>query len=113
MKISEYLMTFRDQYGNGLPDENGNKSIFAFADRIECADGFSFSAQATKAAYCSPRKNIGPWGAVEVGFPSAEPEFIMEYAENKDDPTRTVYAYVPVELVEKLIAAHGGMKDAK
>ena len=78
--------------------------------RIICKDGFSLSVQATRGAYCSPRTNVGPWHAVEVGYPSSIPEFIMEFAENKEDPTDTVYGYVPIELVEKLIEFHGGQQ---
>ena len=36
-------------------------------------------------------------------------EYIMGYAENEDDPTETVYGYVPVVLVEKLINLHNGV----
>ena len=38
---------------------------------------------------------------VECGFPNAVPEFILEYADDIENPTDTVYAYVPVELVNK------------
>ena len=34
----------------------------------------------------------------------------MRYCEDPETPTETVYGYVPIELVETLIAAHGGMK---
>jgi hypothetical protein len=37
-----------------------------------------------------------------------EPE-LMEYAEDPVDPTGTVYGWVPVELVNKLIDKHGGI----
>jgi len=33
----------------------------------------------------------------------------LEYAENGDRPTETVYAYVPASLVTLVIAKHGGM----
>jgi hypothetical protein len=64
--------------------------------------------QATHGAYCSPRRNLGPWYEVEVGFPSAKPELIADRAENPDDYTETVYGYVDIALVEQLIALHGG-----
>jgi hypothetical protein len=110
MNLNEYLMSFRDEEGFGPPDEKGYKSTFPLAKRITCADGFSLSVQATHGAYCSPRRNVGPWYEVEVGFPSAEPEFIMEHADDKDKPTDTVYGYVPIEKVQALIDLHGGMK---
>ncbi|CAB4197470.1 hypothetical protein UFOVP1309_16 [uncultured Caudovirales phage] len=81
---------------------------FPIAKRITCKDGFSLSVQATHGAYCLPRTNIGPWIKVEVGYPSSIPEFIMEFAEDQESPTDTVYPYVPIKLVEKLIQFHGG-----
>ncbi len=113
MTLNEYLMSFRDGVGMCPPNEKGYKSSFPIAARITCKDGFSLSVQANKATYCSPRENLGPWYEVEVGFPSAKPEFIMEYAETPDEPTQTVYGYVPIELVEQLIAHHGGMEESK
>ena len=34
----------------------------------------------------------------------------MEYVEDYDNPTYTVYAYVPVEVVQEVIEKHGGIK---
>lgn len=80
--------------------------------RLECVDGFSVSMQADEFKYCSPRDNSGPWYKVELGFPSAVPtDEVMEYAENKDDPTGTVYGYVPIQVVARLIDEHGGLKE--
>jgi hypothetical protein len=76
---------------------------------IRCADGLEFSAQASVGHYCSPRKNLGPWVAVEVGFPTQRVEEFMEYAENPAAPTDTVYGWVPVEVVEAVVRAHGGL----
>ena len=86
-------------------------SINTPVKRIHCVDGFNLSVQASRGAYCSPRENVGPWSMVEVGFPSAEPELIMEYAEQSEDPTGTVYGYVPIGLVEELIELHGGQQQ--
>jgi hypothetical protein len=77
--------------------------------RITCADGLSFSAQANEGAYCSPRDGVGPWVSVEIGFPSVVVEELMQYAENPEDPTGTVYGWVPVEVVESVIEKHGGL----
>ena len=76
---------------------------------IHCKDGFHLSVQARSTSYCAPRDDHGPWLLVEVGFPSATPEFIMDHCEDPENPTGTVYAYVPIGLVEKLIDYHGGM----
>lgn len=75
---------------------------------IKCKDGFIISVQANHNCYCSPRFDDVDWYEVECGYPSKEPEFIMEYAEDVGNPTGTIYAYVPIELVEKLLELHGG-----
>jgi len=113
--------------------------------RIKCADGFSLSVQASWGHYCRdatgkrPNMDSGdytaaggatlPFTAVEIGYPSVQPEPWRctawadgydvhddhgtcdgweRYAETSDDPTETVYAFVPVEMVRALIALHGG-----
>lgn len=92
MNINEYL--------------KGNKNFLAPA--IVCANGFKMSVQASAGHYCSPRNDVGPWASVEVGFPSAKCEELMPYAENAEEPCDTVYGYVPVEVVEQVIANNGG-----
>jgi hypothetical protein len=105
MSVNDYLMSQRD-----LNDPKvGSDYTFPLAKRIECADGFSISVQASHGAYCSPRTNVGPWSQVECGYPSAIPHGIMEYAEDAERPLDTVYGYVPISLVDALIAEHGGM----
>lgn len=78
------------------------------APRIRCRDGFTMSVQASEFHYCTPRNNTGPWVCVEVGFPSQKEDLLMEYAEDPDHPTETVYGYVPVEIVIEIIEKHGG-----
>lgn len=102
-KLNNYLMSAKPHLGSREDDDS-----FPIVPRIECRDGFSLSVQTNQGTYCSPRVNYGPWYAVEVGFPSATPELIMDYAEDAERPTETVYGYVPIELVEQLIDAHGG-----
>ncbi len=83
---------------------------FRSAPKIVCADGFSLSVQASRYHYCAPRDSEGPWYQVEVGFPSAKAEELMQWCESPDSPTETVYGYVPIEVVESLIDKHGGIK---
>ena len=104
--INGYLIASRDMNDERVISDDS----FPIAKRITCMDGFSLSVQANCGAYCEPRTNNGPWYTVEVGFPSAEPDLIMDYAETREAPTETVYGYVPVELVEQLIEMHGGFK---
>ena len=45
------------------------------------------------------------------GYPSVIEEELLDYAEDRLRPTKTVYGYVPVGLVEKIINKHGGIAD--
>jgi hypothetical protein len=105
MDLNNYLTSQRDINNPDVISEH----TFPTVKRITCKDGFSVSVQANHGAYCRPRRNIGPWHEVECGFPSSVPELIMGYAETPESPTETVYGYVPIELVEKLIELHGGI----
>ena len=81
--------------------------------RLHCNDGFSMSVQAHEYNYCSPRVDPADtdyYFEVEVGFPSEREELLMEYVEDYDNPTGTVYSYVPVEVVQEVIEKHGGIK---
>lgn len=77
---------------------------------IVCKDGFSISVQAHARGYCLPRDNIGPYVAVECGFPSGPvtPEMMAFIERGWTEPTESVFAYVPVAIVRELIAMHGG-----
>ena len=90
--------------------------------RACCADGYSVSIQAKYGSYCSPRPGgdafgmggahesyAGPFYKVELGFPSAHDPMLDEWCEDPDNPTDTVYGYVPAQVVRDLIASHGGM----
>ena len=79
--------------------------------RVVCADGFSMSVQADEFTYCSPRDSVGPWHSVEIGFPSERVEKLMEWAEDDDKPTETVYGWVPLEVVAEVVEDHGGFKE--
>lgn len=80
--------------------------------RIYCKDGFSVSVQGgTEFHYCTPRKHCNQYECVELGCPSAEDTLIKDYAEEPSKPTKTVYGYVPIEIVEELIEKHGGITE--
>ena len=89
--------------------------------RVRCQDGFTMSVIAHAGAYCTPRPDWdstppgfdGPFTQLEVGFPSQRPEPWDQWAAHADDgdredPTDTVYGYVPVQMVRDLIEMHGG-----
>jgi hypothetical protein len=79
-------------------------------EKVVCADGFEMSVQASATAYSIPRMTDAPtYIQVEVGFPSEAEELLTRWAEDEEDPTGTVYGYVPVNVVTNVIAKHGGI----
>ena len=102
-------MSLKEIVERGMRDEKYMPT--GVSNHLVCADGFRLSVIAGGGAYSTPRDGA-PYVAVEVGFPSSRPEpwegVWRAFAEDEDDPTETVYGYVPVDLVEALIAAHGG-----
>jgi hypothetical protein len=82
--------------------------------KVVCADGFSMSVQAHSGGYCTPRTTGATrYTAVEVGFPSDPEELLMEYCEDRENPTETVYGWVPSQTVALVIAKHGGMVEGE
>tara|TARA_R110000824_G_scaffold67377_8_gene174611 strand:+ start:45252 stop:45560 length:309 start_codon:yes stop_codon:yes gene_type:complete len=78
--------------------------------KVVCLDGFVMSVQAHEGAYCSPRIDYAErYTAVEVGYPSEEEPLIMEWAQNKNKPTDTVYGWVPAYRITLVCAKHGGV----
>lgn len=77
--------------------------------RLHCKDGFSIHISAGEEFYCSPRENRkdGAYQTVEGGLPNQCEELLLPYAEEPDLPTETVYAYVPIEIMDKVIQNHG------
>lgn len=81
--------------------------------RIICKDGFSMSVQASYGHYCQPRINTTEYFEFEIGFPIEEESLILMYAENQDEPTNTVYGYVPEDIVNEVLEKHGGIDEIK
>ena len=84
---------------------------------IICSDGFSMSVQVGYSLYSTPKKVAKRYSAVEIGYPSEHEPLIEEYAEllpffhedEEPDYTDTVYPYVPVAVVDKVLKKHGGI----
>jgi len=91
-----------------------NVNVLARNPRITCTDGFNISVQAHDGAY-SQRNTNGVPVTVECGFPSTTPKTaeLRNYAElcGTSDYTETVYGFVPVEVVQAELDAHGGILD--
>lgn len=75
-------------------------------NHLKCDDGFTMSIQASEYHYCLPRDNEGPYTHVEIGFPSEVEPLLLPYADEPEEPTQTVYGYVPREVVEAVVRKH-------
>lgn len=93
--------------------ENGRQ--FAMPrPHVICRDGFVVSIQANSYTYSAPREDhCGFYSEVELGYPNRYDELLDDYAEDPLHPTYTVYPYVPVEIVDKLLEKHGGIDHWK
>ena len=80
---------------------------------IVCTDGFTMSVQVGYSLYSTPKKVAKRYSEVEIGFPSDHEPLIEKWAENsfeeEPDYTNTVYPYVPVKVVDKVLKKHGGI----
>src|SRR3990172_4400625 len=94
---------------NILSVKGFNPKRTQFVDSLVCADGFTMSVQAGEHLYSTPRSNVQLYHEVEVGFPSKKEKTLMPYAEDSTRSTDTVYGYVPVEIVNAIVDAHGGL----
>lgn len=97
------------------PDKGGD---FPILPGIECHDGFSISVQCHFGAYSQPRVSYyDRYIKVECGFPNGPvPELAEWKYGDKDDRStdmKSVYGYVPIEVVADLLTKHGGIKGAR
>ena len=82
---------------------------------IVCTDGFTMSVQVGYSLYSKPKKVAKRYSEVEIGYPSDHEPLIEEYAECYTfeeldiDFTDTIYPYVPVKIVDKVLKKHGGI----
>lgn len=80
--------------------------------KLELNDGTTMSVQANSFCYCTPRVDSATeYTAVEIGFPNQRVELLMPYAEDKNNPTDTVYGWVPTSILAQIINNAGGVKS--
>ena len=83
--------------------------------QIVCVDGFEMAVQVGSHLYSEPKKVAKRYSKVEIGYPSEREPLIEEYVELSIfdekfvDYTDTVYPYVPVKIVNKVLKKHGGI----
>ena len=114
MKINEFIK--KNLKVKVLNDDPLMKHIMtsSWLPKIVCEDGFTMSVQVGYSLYSTPKKVAKRYSAVEIGFPSEHEPLIEEYAEtfhqeDETDYTDTVYPYVPVAIVDKVLKKHGGI----
>lgn len=98
MGIVEYIRNHRDS-------ETGLTRPFV------CADGVSFSVQASRLHYCSPRETVDPslYKSVEV-LASTELTELSEFFSARYEGDY-LYSFCPIELVNSVIIGHGGINN--
>lgn len=75
--------------------------------RVICNDGFSISVQ--QGSLYHQRE-----GEAELGFPSEIEPMIACYQDDTDnDPRDDVYNFVPLSVVNAVLAKHGGINESK
>jgi hypothetical protein len=97
-------------------DVGGDQHSFSIKlqmPKLYLVDGTTLSVQASALHHCTPQNDVGPYSAVEVGFPSADvPPTWEPYCDGDWVPNgsnRGVFAYVPMIDVMFFIGAHGGV----
>jgi hypothetical protein len=81
--------------------------------KIVCMDGFKMSVQGNEMTYSIPKKVATEFTAMEIGFPSAQEDLIMEFIDRLVlEPTQSVYGYIPIDLIEKIVEKHGGIDES-
>lgn len=106
MTITEYILACQ----LGLTNTEGTH--YGHIPRVVCKDGFSISVQASGSHYSSPKEflSINGWTKVELGYPSEPIPELAEHADGQDpDATEGIWAYTPIEAVEKLLDSHSGI----
>ena len=79
---------------------------------IVCVDGFTMSVQVGYSLYSEPKKVAKRYSKVEIGYPSERESLLEEYVESfyvTPDFTDSIYPYVPVKVVDKVLKKHGGI----
>lgn len=77
-------------------------------------NGGSISIQGSSTHYCNPREDGAVYTELELGFPTEDvklPKSFLKYQENpSEDPTKSVFGYVPVETIFRLEKMNGGFR---
>lgn len=79
-----------------------------------CNDGFGMSVQGGRTEYSYPRENSPDFLSMEIGNILSDEELFHPYKDEKHKPyNKTVYGYVPIEIIQQVIEKHGGIDIVK
>ena len=117
MKINEFIKNNLKVTNHSRDSLMNHMLTSTRLPQIVCSDGFKMSVQVGFSLYSTPKKVAKRYSAVEIGFPSEDEPVIEEFAEtfykedgeDVTDYTDTVYPYVPVKIVNKVLKKHGGI----
>ena len=123
MKVAEFINTFMFASVYGRSGQCSKPTMetmqttysanFLLLPRIYCMDGFNISIQVNRGNYCASENGTREfgltWQEVEWGFPSEQIDGVKFNAEDEDNTMGTVGAFVPMNLIEGLVAEHGGL----
>lgn len=95
--------------GRAYTGKSGASPIFP---KVECADGFSFSAQGHFGGYCWPKDDFAEEGykIVELLIDGRDEPLLADHRASDEIDGEQIYGHVPVATVEAIIDAHGGFK---
>ena len=78
---------------------------------VICNDGFTFSLQAGPSHYSTPKEMADYYSAFEIGYPSTEESLWEQWIEPGNEPTESVYGWVPQDIINAVIKKHGGIDE--
>ena len=114
MKINEFIKNNLDIKVIGTNQDPSMKHIMTSTrlPHIVCTDGFTMSVQVGYSLYCKPKNVAKRYSEVEIGYPSEREPLLEKYVESffvTPDFTDSIYPYVPVKVVDKILKKHGGI----
>jgi len=112
------LQSMKDpDFMNRLKKDSEDKDLKKSGGRYYFNNGSSISIQGSSTHYCNPREDGAVYTELELGFPTQDvklPKSFLKYQEAPgEDPTKSVFAYVPVEAIFRLEKMNGGFRSGQ
>lgn len=103
-------MTFKEWLEYATKHRHTRAGVISLLPQLKLKDGMELSVQASETHLCEPQETLetADYESVEVLAPE-KLEVIKNYRDSYSDAY--LYNRVPVELMEKLVTEHGGIKE--